>query len=607
MLQTSSDRDSRALSNALAEVARRQRARIDIADWGEQRFYIKDTRRPIRLELFEKAVLRGMFQRGPTGLLLYHDGVWGAPKKQGKTTEGALIVRWFAETQTRMGEITLIGNDLKQAKEREFIKVVESIRLTPGCQRLAGEYYLPDEWRCQMTKMECLTSGTKVQAVAIDAAGEAGGEPDLTCWTELGSLKKEAAEEFWTEMTPILTKADSFRFVEGYAGHTGESKIYWEHYQLGKDGRQLTNGELASIAARDKEGETYDDFLFAFAETEGNPDTPIPIWVHESAGMFMYWDEDEPEGVARRMPWQKGPEADAYYRGQSLTMPSNQYMRVHRNKWMEPEGEFIPMESWDACQEGPCAARCGECRFCLGPQLPPFLPEGKEPCVIAVDAATSNDCFAVTAATRHPDANRQKDPAIRACKKWDPAKEGGTVDYTKPEGFIRTLSVGGCVQGHPLAPNRQDFDLRYGPGPDGKGAKPFLDRWPDGCGSCRDRQMVAPYNVQLIAYDPMQLEDMMQRIRRELGVRCKKFDQGSERLIADSQFYTVVMQRRLAHDGNLELREHIENCAAKTPPDDDSKMRIVKKKGQQKKKIDLAVASSMAVREIMRLVLTAEG
>ena len=262
---------------------------------------------------------------------------------------------------------------------------------------------------------------------------------------------------------------------------------------------------------------------------------------------------------------------------------------LHRNKWASPLGEFIPLESWDACKES----------------LPPFLPENKEPCVLAADAATLNDCFAIAAATRHP--LREKDPAIRACKKYDPKQMGGAVDYSKPEGFLRCKVLGGCAAGHPLLPDKSGSDLRFGPGGD-ESAVDFA-RWPEGvCGACRDKVLVLPYNVLMIAYDQFQLEDMMQRLRRELGIRCKRFDQIKERLIADQGLYTSVIQRHLAWDANMpgadDLREHVGNAAAKIDAQE-SKMRIVKKAPD--KKVDLLVASSMAVREIMRLLLTPEG
>lgn len=568
------ERARRLAEQEEAERKRAEAAKVDIADWAESRFYIKETKRPIIFVLYQKAILRAMFQRLPNGMRRFHNGLWSSIKKTGKTTIGAVICRYFAETQTFGGEVLTIGNDLKQSIGREFKFVKDSIRFTPGARRTSGKWVLPGQWICQGMKMECLLTDSTIEAISIDAAGEAGGAPDLTCWTELWGMTGTEVDEFWGEMTPVLTKPDSFRFVESYAGNSGESKLLEEQYNLGKSGRQLTNHELAEMGCRDVDGERYEDMLWAFEETQGDPGALVPVWIHETAGLFMYWDEDEPEGIARRMPWQKGERGEVYYREQALNIGVNQYTREHRNKWASSQGAFVPMESWDACRE----------------DLPPFLPENKEPCVFGVDAATTHDCFAIVATTRNP--NRERDPAIRACKKYDPKMMGGTVDYSKPEAFLRCKIIGGCAAGHPLLPNKSEVDPRFQP----EGEKD--------CEACRDNIMVPPYNVQMVTYDRYQLEDMMQRLRRELGVRCKPFDQIKERLIADHGLYMAIVQRKLAHDGNLELREHIENAASKTDTQE-SKMRIVKKAPD--KKVDLAVAASMAVREIMRLVLTAEG
>lgn len=224
---------------------------------------------------------------------------------------------------------------------------------------------------------------------------------------------------------------------------------------------------------------------------------------------------------------------------------------------------FLPLELWDACRE----------------ELPPFEPtaHGGDPTVIAVDAATTGDCFAVVATTRHPE--RHLDPAVRAARIWEPPRNGGRIDYTEPESFIRALVAGGCVAGHSQDPRFRRED----------------------CPACLGGILLPPYNVVEITYDPFQLEDMMQRLNRELGVWTTPFDQGKQRLVADRMLYDLIIQRRLAHSGVEVLREHMGNAAAKLQKGEDSKMRIVKK--AQNKKVDAVVAMSMGVFEVLRLTL----
>lgn len=220
---------------------------------------------------------------------------------------------------------------------------------------------------------------------------------------------------------------------------------------------------------------------------------------------------------------------------------------------------FIPVELWRACKE----------------DLPPFLPS-KEPVVLGVDAASTGDCFAIVAITRHP--SRHDDVALRAARKWSPPKHGA-IDYTEPESFIRALCRGGCAAGH-----SQEDGFRQ-----------------EGCAACQSGPYLPGFNVVKIAYDPYQLVDMMQRLQRDIGVWCEPISQGSPMAVAARQFLDLVTQKRIAHTGLLEMEEHIVNARAKLQANEDSKLRIVKKAPD--KKIDLVVAAAMASYECLRLLI----
>ena len=107
------------------------------------------------------------------------------------------------------------------------------------------------------------------------------------------------------------------------------------------------------------------------------------------------------------------------------------------------------------------------------------------------------------------------------------------------------------------------------------------------------------HHVVQIAYDPYQMEEMVQRLRRESVVWCEEFPQTTERLIADGLMQKLALRGALAHNGDPVLREHIGNARAKLSRDEDSWVRIVKR--SPTRKVDLAVAASMAVRRILYL------
>src|SRR3972149_3447607 len=412
----------------------RRRLEVDIASWAESNFYIEETAAPIKLLPHQVAYLRYAFKRlredDPRLLLFPHLAarighfpfqtvVISTVKKAGKTTLAALIARFVAETQTRFGEIYCMGNDFAQAQERAFKELSKSIKLTPGCKQKSGVYYVPNRYMVQQTKIECLTSGSTIRPVSVDAPGEAGANPDLTLWTELWGFEHQEARRFYQEMTPVPTKVDSIRLIDTYAGYDGESELLKEVYDLGIGGRQLTAGELSSAT------DTPPD---VFAETEGDLDAHVPVYVNEQASLLMLWDEGE---IARRMPWQKGEQARSYYQAEALKLPPAAYTRLHLNRWTGGESEFIPIEIFDACQEA----------------LPRLATWDAGPVVLGVDAAVTGDCFGIVAVTRHPE--RHDDVAIRRVKKWDPAESGGVVDYAEPEKFLRALCLGSCAAGHP--------------------------------------------------------------------------------------------------------------------------------------------------------------
>ena len=96
----------------------------------------------------------------------------------------------------------------------------------------------------------------------------------------------------------------------------------------------------------------------------------------------------------------------------------------------------------------------------------------------------------------------------------------------------------------------------------------------------------------VVTYDPTELHDMAQRLYQHEGiVWFEEFSQGNQRLEADRQLLELIKSRRIVHNGNEKLREHIRNADRKLDSTG-RHMRIVKRNEAQK--IDLAVALSMA-------------
>lgn len=565
----------------------------------EETFYIPSGGR-LQMPPHQKVTTRVLLQRNPAGRYQYTTIMYSTVKKSGKSTWGGAVARWFAETQARMSEVYCVGNDLKQARERAFRELRRSLELTPGF--VPGRDVLPGRWNCLANSMRCLTTGTVVQALAVDARGEAGGAPALSVWTELWAFEYAAALAFWNELTTVPTIPDSIRLVETYAGFVGESKLLLSLYERGRSGRQLTNHEAATIAARDVDGERYPELLRAWHDCwpdgcggagdsglcRGDPDALVPLWVDER-GLAMYWDS----GVeARRMPWLRGDAGRLYYAQQEFVNLPHVYEQHHLNQWTANESSYIPTTIWDGLYD---------------PNMPPLMPGDPTPIVVSVDAASTGDCFGVLAASRHWDPElAPTHAAIRACRKWDPPR-GGRIDYTDPEGFIRFLCQGGCQLGHPTYPpfRRTTADCGEGGPAAGKAACTACDALARG-----EVPRTPGFNVLQIAYDPYQLEDMMQRFKREsmtndpdaVKVWCEEFPQKEARARADRRLYDMAINQRLVHNGDPALREHIGNAAAQTQKLEDSRLRVVKKR-EDGGKIDLVVCASMAVDRIMEKII----
>jgi len=229
-------------------------------------------------------------------------------------------------------------------------------------------------------------------------------------------------------------------------------------------------------------------------------------------------------------------------RSQTLTEAESRVLLEAAWEDIEEGQRFLPsLMWWDACQE----------------PLPPLGPQAA--LVVALDAAvgrtdSDSDCFGMMAVSRNP--NRPRDAvAVRFVQTWR-AKAGHKIDYQGTE---------------------------LNPGPEA------VLRW-----LCANR------NVSCIVYDPFQLHDLTNRLRKEGLGWFKEFTQGPQRIEADTDLLRLIQDRRVAHDGNAELRQHLANADRKLDTES-KKLRIVKR--EDALPIDLAICLSMACKESLRLNL----
>lgn len=184
---------------------------------------------------------------------------------------------------------------------------------------------------------------------------------------------------------------------------------------------------------------------------------------------------------------------------------------------------------------------------CIAP-IPPLDP--RTPMVIGLDAGVHSDSFGMVGVTRHPIHNTFV--AVRFVQEWKPVNGvisfQGTEETPGPERVLRRL--------------------------------------------CQS------YNVVCVTYDEYMLADMAQRLTSEGVAWFRVFSQGGDRLEADKGLFDLIIERRIAHDGNADLRRHIDNANRKPDPET-RKLRLVKREASLK--IDLSVCLSMSCRVALAL------
>lgn len=454
----------------------------DPVQWITTHFYVPELRGPLLLAPYQEAVLREALRKDEHGNYIYSTIVWSDIKKSIKSTIAAAVALYKAH-QLFYGSIAIVANDLKQADSRVGKYLRRAIELSPSLTPSAT-----------ITNYKVtLANRTEIESIPIDPTGEAGSNLDHVVFSELWGSHLTAQKRMWTEMTlPPAKFGQSQRWVESYAGYSGEESQLEHLYEVG-----VVGGRLLDI---------------------GIPE--LELYVNDPARQLTLWN------TRPRLSWQ----TDAYYAQQSIDLLDNEFRRVHRNQWVSATEQFVDVNLWDACRVN----------------VPPLTPGDR--IVVALDAAVSKDTFGVVGVTRHPD--RPEDIMVRFSKCWK-APKGGTIDYSHVDEYVRQL---------------------------------FQD-----------------YNIVCYAYDPFQLHNFATNLHKDGVGWWKPFQQNAPRAIADKQLLDLILDRRITHNGEPDLREHVANANRKVDAENRKAIRIVKRSSNLP--IDLCVSLSMAAAQCLKLSL----
>lgn len=369
------------IADLKAKQAKRKWAEFnDPASWIQKHFFIPELSGPIKMQPYQVAALRESQRVDGQGNLIYSVVVWSDVKKSAKSSIAAAMALYIAR-KNPYAEIKIIANDLKQADSRVAKFFRRALDLNP-------EFEEKRTYSQRGYTTTFLDNNSEVEAIPIDPAGEAGGNADLLIFSELWAAKHKAIKKMWAEMTLSPLKfGKSQRWIETYAGHTGEAPILEQLYHRGvKEGRRL-------------------DLSF-----DGHDLKDLEVYANGS--LLCLWN-DRP-----RCPWQ----TQAYYQSEAATLLESEFNRMHRNQWTSAIDSFVPAEWWSACK-----------------QSIPGL-SANQPMVLAVDASVTDDSFGLIGVTRYG----LEGVEVRYVRRWIPPKGGkidfqGTEDSPGPEREIRRL------------------------------------------------------------------------------------------------------------------------------------------------------------------------
>jgi hypothetical protein len=346
-------------------------------DWMEKYFIIPEPVNPDTGEILpagpiifadhQRRILNEALSKKENGRFKYTNVIYSAPKKSGKSTTASAVGLHLA-AKIPYARIYAMANDENQSTARLWLPIKTCLE-----EHRTRKLKLKDCRIIESQGKAVLSNKSIIEALPVDAKGEAGSEPTCVIFSELWGYDVPAKRKMYSEMTiPSTRWGRSIRWIETYAGYKGESELLWELYQE------------ATV-----EGYPHPDFL----DLVGRDGEPV-VWVNESASMFCYWD------TAHRMYSQRGEDGEAYYRAEARMLTPIEFERLHWNQWVSPSGSFINPSWWDDCRDE---------------SVSPLEVGSRVPVVVAVDAAVSGDCAAIVAVTRDPGLP-STDVAVRYCK-----------------------------------------------------------------------------------------------------------------------------------------------------------------------------------------------
>lgn len=329
---------------------------IDVVSWAESTWRVPETKELIVLRPWQREVLWAIHP--PDGSpSRFETFLISTVKKAGKTEVNGIGTAYAALTRPG-ATVYCIANDLQQSQDRIFERIASQCRASGMVRRR--------EVTVTKDTITFLATGTKIQALASDAAGAAGAIFDVSSWTEIWAYEHPGHVRLYEELTPIPGR-NSLRIIDSYAGYVGAAPI------------------LEPLWDRMVKGERLHDELPIYADGR----------------TWAYVDQGE-EAQARC--WLGDPaERDRYYDEQRRSLRAGTFARLHLNQWQSGQEAFLTREDWDRC---------------VYEELRPIGRNDEVPVFVGVDIGMKRDCSAVVTVAWVPERIGQRRLQVLDCRVW---------------------------------------------------------------------------------------------------------------------------------------------------------------------------------------------
>lgn len=490
---------------------------------------------PLIYEPWQQEILDEAFRIDPaTGLRVYHEVVVGIPRKNGKSTKAAGVGLYLLAADGENEPEVYVAAAAKHQAGKVFRQVKGFVDVSIN---------LSDFVRTRQYHLECPANRGTLSVISSDAVLQHGLNPHGNIIDELWAHKNG---DLYTALTS--------------GGGAREQPLTFTITTAGFDQEQVL-------------GQIYNAALGRQGLIERRPYLTI---VRDPETHFLLWwygisEDDDPEDPAVWRGVNPASWITLEYLRSERSKPSmrwTDFQRFHLNGWVDVEELWLPAGSWTACREPGDLADLAQMR-----KDDPFHGiNPRWPVAVGIDYGSRDDTSAVSVAQRWPMPEGRRDPerpspddlvGLRTKFFYPRPDQDEATDVAAIMDELRQLKARFPAQAR--AASDMDPELRRFTGP-------------------------------IFAYDPWGFEPIAGILRNE-GLAMVKSPQNDARMVpASTDLYTLVTSRRLRHDGDPTLAQHVANVVGR--PRGEAGWRITKLP-RSVKKIDGAVASAMAVHEAL--------